>query len=184
MLSRMDKEMALHQFPVLKQLLATRKDAFYLLWIRHDVAEHMVLPVLLLLERLVATRLRTLKQSNLKVKLQVLLERLLVLEVLPALVNNAWDVLLHLVNLDQIILFRHNRKDRRRKLRLHCLLVLFVLVLGDSLVRQLDLHDENLFVFVEQRHPIFVYNCVLFLLILSEIHFEDLPLHEVVNHPQ
>ena len=184
MLSCVNGEMALHQFTVLEPLLAVREDTFDLLWISLDVAEHVVLPVLLLLERLVATWLRTLKHSNLKVELQMLLERFLALEILSTVVDNAWHVLLNLVDLDQFVLFGNNSKYGSRKLRLDYLFVLFIFVLGDSLVRQLDLYDEYLFVFVEQRHTVFVHNGVLFPLIVGEIHFEDLLLHEVVNHPQ
>jgi hypothetical protein len=98
-------------------------------------------------------------------------------------VDNARNILLDLVNLDQIILFWDYSEDLGRKLWLHCLLVFLILILCDSLVRQLYLYFKNLFIFMKNRHTIFVYNGVLFLIIIGEIHFEDLLLHKVVNHP-
>jgi hypothetical protein len=69
MLSSVNGEMAFHQFPVLKHLLAAKEDALDFFRVSLDMAEHVVLSVLLLLEGLVATGFCTLKHSNLEVKL-------------------------------------------------------------------------------------------------------------------
>ena len=68
-LSGVNAKVRLHEFSVLEHFLAPNEDALDLLRVSLDVAEHVVLSVLLLLEGFVASWLRALKHSYLKVEL-------------------------------------------------------------------------------------------------------------------
>jgi hypothetical protein len=68
-LSGVNAKVRLHEFSVLEHFLTPNEDALDLLRVSLDVAEHVVLSVLLLLEGFVASWLRALKHSYLKVEL-------------------------------------------------------------------------------------------------------------------
>jgi len=167
MFSGVNAKVRFHQFSVFEHFLAPNEDALNLLWVSLDVAEHVVLSVLLLLERFLTSWLRTLEHSNLKMELQMLLKRFVILKVLSTVMDDARNILLNLVNLAQAILFWNDSKNRSWIFRLHHFLMFSVLVLGNSLIGQLDFNNENFPIFMEQWHPIFIYDRIFFLLIIG-----------------
>ena len=68
-LSGVNAKVRLHKFSVLKRFLTPNEEALNLLWVSFDVAEHVVLPMLLLLEGFFTSWLITLEHSYLKVEL-------------------------------------------------------------------------------------------------------------------
>ena len=68
-LSSVNAKVRLHEFSILKRFIAPNEEALNLLWVSFDVAEHMVLSMLLLLEGFLTSWLCTLEHSNLKVEL-------------------------------------------------------------------------------------------------------------------
>ena len=111
------------------------------------------------------------------------LKRFIILKIFPAVMDDARNILLNLVNLTQTVLFRYNSKDRSWEFRLNHLLIFSILVLCNSLIGQLNFDYKNFSIFMKQRHPVFINNRIFLLLIVSKVHLENLFLDQIVHNP-